>query len=326
MTRVVKVAVAGCGTVGGALIDLLERHGEALQRRRGLRVAVTRVLVRDAARPRSVGVDRALFTDRVDEFLETPSDIVVEAIGGTTAARDIAHGALARGRRLVTANKALLRVEGPALDALARAHRAAGAALDFEAAVGGSVPVVRLLRESLAGHGLQRIRGVLNGTTNYILSRVEQGLPFAEALAQAQRAGFAEADPSRDLDGTDAADKIAVLAWLGFGVDPSSLEIRTSGIDASWAEEARAAARRGRAVRLVATAVRIGDSVQATVAPRVVPRGHPFAQVRDEQNLIQLESESAGTLTVAGAGAGGSATASAVLADILRHGAFDAAS
>lgn len=326
MTHVVKVAVAGCGTVGGALIDLLERHGDALQRRRGLRVAVTRVLVRDASRPRSIALDRALLTDRVDEFLDTPADIVVEAIGGTTAAREIAHGALGRGRRLVTANKALLRVEGPALDALAHAHRAAGASLDFEAAVGGSVPVVRLLRESLAGHGLQRIRGVLNGTTNYILSRVERGMAFADAVAQAKRAGFAEADPTRDLDGTDAADKIAVLAWLGFGVDPASLDIRTRGIDDTLAQEARAAARRGRAVRLVATAIRIGESVQASVAPRVVPRGHPFAQVRDEQNLIQLESESAGTLTVAGAGAGGSATASAVLADILRTGAPYAAS
>ncbi len=326
MSRVVKVAIAGCGTVGGALVELLDRHAEAIQRRRGQRYAVTRVLVRDAKRPRGLPLDRALFTERVDEFLESPADIVVEAIGGTGVARTVAQGALRRGRRLVTANKALLRVEGPVLDALARVHRADGAALDFEAAVGGAVPVVRLLRESLAGQGLQRIRGVLNGTTNYILSRVERGLPFAEALAAAQRAGFAEQDPTRDLDGTDAADKIAVLAWLGFGVDPALLDVRCRGIDESLVQEARRANARGRALRLVATAVRIGDGVHASVAPRVVPRGHPFAQVRDEQNLIQLESESVGTLTVAGAGAGGSATASAVLADILRHGASDAAS
>jgi homoserine dehydrogenase len=326
MTRVIQVAVAGCGVVGGALLELVARHEETLQRRHGVRFEVRRVLVRDAARPRGVAVDRAVFTERVDHFLETPVDVVVEAIGGTTTARSVAHGALVRGRRLVTANKALLRVEGPILAALARAHRAQGAALDFEAAVGGSVPVVRLLRDSLAGQGLHRIRGVLNGTTNYILSRVEQGLPFADALAAAQRAGFAEADPTRDLDGTDAADKIAVLAWLGFGADPSTLEIRHRGIDDAVAAEARAVAKRGRAIRLVATAVRIGDGVHASVAPRVVPRGHPFAQVRDEQNLIQLESESAGTLTVAGAGAGGSATASAILADLLRHGVPDAAS
>ena len=326
MSRLVKIAVAGCGTVGAALIELLDRHGPAIERRRGVRYAVTRVLVRDAKRPRGLPVDRALFTERVDDFLATPADIVVEAIGGTEAARHVAHGALRRGRRLVTANKALLRVEGPVLDALARVHRADGAALDFEAAVGGAVPVVRLLRDSLAGHGLQRIRGVLNGTTNYILSRVERGVPFAEALAAAQRAGFAEQDPTRDLDGTDAADKIAVLAWLGFGVDPALLSIRTRGISEALAVDAQRAAAKGRAIRLIATAVRIGDGVHASVAPRIVPRGHPFAQVRDEQNLIQLESESVGTLTVAGAGAGGSATASAVLADILRHGASDAAS
>lgn len=326
MSHVVKVAIAGCGTVGAALVELLDRHGDALHRQRGLRYAVTRVLVRDANRARGLPLDRALFTQRVDEFLESPADIVVEAIGGTDVARVVAQGALRRGRRLVTANKALLRVEGPVLDALARAHRAQGAALDFEAAVGGAVPVVRLLRDSLAGQGLQRIRGVLNGTTNYILSRVERGVPFGDALAAAQRAGFAEQDPTRDLDGTDAADKIAVLAWLGFGVDPARLEVRTRGIDESLAGEARRAAARGRAVRLVATAVRIGDGVHVSVAPRVVPRGHPFAQLRDEQNLIQLESESAGTVIVAGAGAGGPATASAVLADILRHGASHAAS
>lgn len=321
MSTRVRIAVAGCGTVGGSLLDLLDRHGPEIARRCGVRYEVSKVLVRDASRPRGAALDRRLLTDAVEEFLDAPADIVVEAIGGVPDASRIARHALARGRRLVTANKALLRVEGPALDALAQAHRARGATLDFEAAVGGGVPIVRLLRESLAGHGLFRIRGVLNGTTNFILSRVAAGAGFAEALAAAQRAGFAEADPTRDLDGTDAADKLAVLAWLGFGVDPTSLTIRTEGIDASVAADAVAAARRGRALRLVATATLVGDGVYATVAPRVVPAAHPFARARDEENLIQLESESAGTVTVAGRGAGGPATASALLADILRHGA-----
>lgn len=314
----VRVAVAGCGTVGGALLNLLQRHGPDITRRSGLRYEVVRVLVRDISRPRSVQVEREVLTDHLDEFLHAPADVVVEAIGGVPVAKQLAERALARGRRVVTANKALLRVNGPALAALAREHRSRGASLDFEAAVGGGVPVVRLLRESLAGHGLQRIRGVLNGTTNYILSRVERGASFEGALLAAQRAGFAEADPTRDLDGTDAADKIAVLAWLGFGADPSSLDVRTLGITPELVSDARAAARRGRALRLVATAVRIGDGVHASVAPRIVPAGHPFAQARDEENLIQLQSESAGTVTVAGRGAGGSATASAILADILR--------
>lgn len=317
----IRIAVAGCGTVGGALLDLLERHGPGIAQRSGVQYRVSSVLVRNAARPRSTLVDRSLLTDRVDDFLAVPSDVVVEAIGGVTAAAHIARTALGRGRRVVTANKALLRVEGPALAALALAHRSRGAALDFEAAVGGGVPIVRLLRESLAGHGLLRIRGVLNGTTNFILSRVERGVPFAEALAAAQRAGFAEADPSRDLEGVDAADKIAVLAWLGFGADPAALTVRTHGVGPDLAARAVAAARRGRALRLIATAARVGDGICASVAPRVVPAGHPFAQARDEENLIQLESESAGTVTVAGRGAGGSATASALLADILRAGA-----
>lgn len=321
MSTPVRIAVAGCGTVGGALLDLLDRHGPTIAARSGVRYEVARVLVRDVQRPRASVVDRGLLTDDATEFLDTPADVVVEAIGGVAAAGHIARTALGRGRRLVTANKALLRVEGPALQALARAQRERGAALDFEAAVGGGVPIVRLLRESLAGHGLTRIRGVLNGTTNYILSRVERGISFADALRQAQRAGFAEADPTRDLDGTDAADKIAVLAWLGFGVDPAQLDVRTTGIGPELAAEALAVAKRGRALRLVATATNVGGGIHATVAPRVLPAGHPFAQARDEHNLIQLESESAGTLTVAGRGAGGSATASAILADILLTGA-----
>ncbi len=314
----IKLAVAGCGTVGGALLDLLERHGPQLAARRGVRYEVTRVLVRDRSRPRAGHLNQALLTDCVDEFLATPADVVVEAIGGVTDAAQIARTALSRGRRFVTANKALLRIEGPQLTALARTHRARGATLDFEAAVGGGVPIVRLLRDSLGGQGLHRIRGVLNGTTNFILSRVERGESFASALAAAQAAGFAEADPSRDLDGRDAADKIAVLAWLGFGVDPASLEVRTTGITPAIAADAVAAAKRGRVIRLVATATLIGDGVYATVAPRVVPAAHPFARVRDEANLIQLDSESSGTLTFAGPGAGGSATAASLLADILK--------
>lgn len=321
MIVAVDVAVAGCGTVGGALLDLLAQHGAALERRAGVRFRVTRVLVRDARMPRSSGVPRELLTDELDEFLAAPSDVVVEAIGGVGRAETIARHALARGRRVVTANKALLRVAGPALAALAHAHRHAGAALDFEAAVGGGVPVVRLLRESLAGHGLRSVRGVLNGTTNYILSRIEQGATFGEALAAAQRAGFAEADPSRDLNGQDAADKIAVLAWLGFGADPARLDVRVRGLSAGIAAEVACAARKGKVIRLVATAVRVSHGIHASVAPRVLHRSDPLAQVRDEENLIQVESESCGVVSVSGRGAGGQATASALLADLLRAAA-----
>jgi homoserine dehydrogenase len=318
MIATVRVAVAGCGTVGGALIDLLAQHGPRLERRSGARYELSRVLVRDAALPRSACVDRTLLTDDLDEFLETPTDVVVEAIGGTGRADAIARRTLARGRRLITANKALLRVAGPELAAIAHQHRHAGAALDFGAAVGGSVPVVRLLRESLAGHGLRTIRGVLNGTTNYILSRIERGATFDDALRAAQHAGFAEADPTRDLTGADAADKIAVLAWLGFGVDPCALDVRTRGLTPSIVAEVRAAARQDKVIRLVATAVRVSYGVHASVHPKVLHRSDPFAQVVDEQNLIQVESESSGTISISGRGAGGEATASALLADLLK--------
>ncbi len=315
---VVRVAVAGCGTVGGALIDLLERHREGIARRHEVRFEVVRVLVQDAALPRSSAVPRAIVTDQLHEFLATECDVVVEAIGGTTIAGAIARTTLARGRRLVTANKALLRAEGPVLAAIARTHAFQGAALDFEAAVGGGVPVVRALRESLAGHGVRAVRGVLNGTTNYILSRLELGATFAEALADAQRAGFAEADPTRDLTGLDAADKIAVLAWLAFGIDPTALDVHATGLGADIAHRVREAKLDGRVIRLVAQAEWRGDTVAASVAPLALDPAHPLARVRDEENVVLIESESAGTITLHGKGAGGGATASALLADLLR--------
>lgn len=316
--QVVRVAVAGCGTVGGALLDLLARHGDGIARRGGARFEVVRVLVRDGTRPRSAAVPRTLVTEQLAEFLATDCDVVVEAIGGTTVAGAIARGTLARGRRLVTANKALLRAEGPALAALARAHAFRGAALDFEAAVGGGVPVVRALRESLAGHGVRAVRGVLNGTTNFILSRLELGATFAEALLEARRAGFAEADPSRDLEGLDAADKIAVLAWLAFGVDPTALAVHTAGLGDDIAHRVRQARLDGRVIRLVAQAELRDGTVSASVAPLALDPAHPLARVRDEENVVLIDSDSAGTITLHGRGAGGHATASAVLADLLR--------
>lgn len=315
----IRIALAGAGTVGGALLDLLDRERHALLARLGVRFEVVSVLVRDAARPRSARLDRARLTDDVDAFLRAEAEVVVEAIGGTTVAGAIARATLLRGRRLVTANKALLRAEGPALASLVRAHEHLGAALDLEAAVGGGVPVVRVLRDSLAGHGLTAVRGVLNGTTNYILSQMERGHEFHAALAEAQRAGFAEADPSRDLDGTDASDKLAVLSWLAFGTDPRTLRIRTEGLAPDIGARVAAARLDGRVIRLVAQAERDPDGhVRASVAPVALDPTHPLARVQDEENVIVVESTSAGAITLHGRGAGGDATASALLADILR--------
>ncbi len=317
----IRIALAGCGTVGGALLDLLARHGGSIERRTGLRFEVVSILVRDRELPRSVNVPRERLTDSVQEFLAVPADIVVEAIGGVTTAATIARATLARGQRLVTANKALLRAEGPALAALAHGRAPLGAAIDFEAAVGGGVPIVRALRESLTGHGISRIRGVLNGTTNYILSRVEDGDDEATALRAAQRAGFAEADPSRDLTGLDAADKIAVLAWLAFGVDPTRLSVRTLGLPPDLATAVRNAKAKGRVLRLVAEVEERDGVVRASVAPVLLDANDPLARARDEENVVVIESESAGAITLHGRGAGGLATASALLADLLRASA-----
>ncbi len=317
----VRIALAGCGTVGGGLLDLLDRHGEEHERRSGRRFQVVRILTRDRARPRSPRIQCDLLTDSPEEFLATPADIVVEAIGGVDTAGAIGRAALTRGSRFVTANKALLRAAGPELERLAHAHRSRGATLDFEAAVGGGMPVVRLLRDSLAGHGVQAIRGVLNGTTNFLLSRIERGASFDEALADARRAGFAEADPSRDLSGLDAADKVAVLCWIAFGIDPATLPVETEGLPTALEEVVHSAADVGRVVRLVASARRSLRGVKAFVRPMLLRKGDPLARARDEENVVQVKSESCGTITLSGRGAGGSATASAILADLLRASA-----
>jgi homoserine dehydrogenase len=205
--RTVRVALAGCGTVGGELVRILHHAADDIRLRHGLRFELTRVLVAHRARPRPGELDTSLLTTDVDAFLTdaAEADVVVEAVGGIDPALRIATAALRGGKRLVTANKALVAAHGPRLVALARKH---GGRLDFESAAAGGIPIVRALREPLSLTGITRVRGILNGTTNYILSRVEDGWTFPAALADAQARGFAEADPSRDLSGEDAADKL----------------------------------------------------------------------------------------------------------------------
>ncbi|HEX6910202.1 MAG TPA: homoserine dehydrogenase, partial [Longimicrobium sp.] len=256
----------------------------------------------------------------LDAFLAAAAeaDVVVEAIGGLEPALSIARVALGRGKRLVTANKALLAAHGPELAALARRH---GGRLDFESAVGGGIPVVRTLRESLSLTGIQAVRGILNGTTNYVLSRLEDGWTFADALADAQARGFAEADPSRDLSGEDAADKLRVLAWLAFGTEPARLDVRRRGLAHGADRLARAARALGGAVRLVAEAARVPEGVAASVEPVLVPAGGDLARTRDEENLVVVESHWNGRVRLAGPGAGGGPTASALLGDLVRPAA-----
>jgi homoserine dehydrogenase len=313
--RTVRVALAGCGTVGGELVRILHHGAAETRARHGLRFVLTRVLVAHGGRPRPDELDRALLTTDLDAFLAEEADVVVEAIGGIEPALSIARHALERGRRLVTANKALIAAHGPELAALARRH---GGRLDFEAAAGGGIPVVRALRESLSLTGIRSVRGILNGTTNYVLSRLEDGWTFAGALARAQALGFAEADPSRDLSGEDAADKLRVLAWLAFGVEPARLGVRRRGLGDGADRLAHAARALGGAVRLVAEAARTAEGVVASVEPVLVSAGCDLGRTRDEENLVVVESDWNGRIRLAGPGAGGGPTASALLGDMVR--------
>jgi homoserine dehydrogenase len=313
----VRVALAGCGTVGGELVRMLHRDAAETGARHGLPFQLVRVLVAHGDHPRPDELDRALLTTDLDTFLGTDADVVVEAIGGLEPALTIARAALARGGRLVTPNNALVAAHGPELAALARRS---GGRLDFESAVGGGIPIVRTLRESLSLTGIQAVRGILNGTTNYVLSRLEDGWTFTDALADAQARGFAEADPSRDLRGEDAADKLRILAWLAFGTEPARLQVRRRGLGDGADRLARAARALGGAVRLVAEAARVPNGVAASVEPVLVSVTSDLGRTRDAENLVLVESGTNGRIRLAGPGAGGAPTATALLGDMVRAG------
>jgi homoserine dehydrogenase len=253
-------------------------------------------------------------TTSADALLDDDVDVLVEVIGGTNTSRTLVESALDRGVRVVTANKALLGERGAALEARASTSRVR---LDFEGAVCGAIPVVRCLRSGAAGVGITRVSGILNGTSNYVLERVAQGDSLAAAIAAAQHHGYAEADPTRDLDGRDAEDKLRILAWLAFGVAPAMLPVTRRGVDHETAMWAARAAAEGDRVKLLATVTHDGASLTGHIFPTRVSGTDPWAQVTGPRNRIAVESGSAGTLVFEGAGAGGLATAGAVYSDLL---------
>ncbi len=315
-----RVALAGCGHVGGNLLDLFGERAAQFPDARP--VLVERVLVRDPSRPRpalaqaiarGIVPTGAIITDAT-ELLDDDIDVLVEAIGGTTTARTLVETALRRGIRVVTANKALLGERGAALQALARTT---GVRLDFEGAVCGAIPIVRCIRSGSAGVGISTVSGILNGTSNFVLENVAEGQSLAEAVASAQRLGYAEADPTRDLNGQDAEDKLRILAWLAFGVEPASLRVTRRGIEAETAAWAARVAAEGDRVKLLASVSREGDEFIARILPTRVTSDDAWAHVAGPANRVVIESESAGALVFQGAGAGGLATAGAVLADVV---------
>lgn len=308
-----RVALAGCGAVGSAFLHIVhERNREARHRP----IEVVRVLVRDVARDRGVPFACERFTADLDTFLDTPADAVVEAVGGIEPMLTVARRTLEEGRDWVTANKALVAEHGAEL---AERARYTGAGFGTEAAVAAGVPVVAALRHSLAHCGVRSLRGILNGTTNYMLSALEEGVQWDAALDDARARGFAEADPGRDLEGLDAEDKIRVLAWFTFGIDPAELRVDRLPVPAAPHTLLADARRWGCVLRQVAEVRRVEGQLQAVVAPTFATDGSALQGTRFERNLVEIDTRDAGGLRLSGPGAGGRATASALLADLLRR-------
>lgn len=312
----VRIGVLGCGNVGAALVRLVDDHADLIAARAGRKVEVVRVAVRDVGRVRNVPLPSDAFTDDAASMVVADDiDLIVEVMGGLDPARELITAALDAGKPVVSANKELLANAGKEL--VERAEKA-GVDLLFEAAVAGGIPLIRPLRESLAGERITRILGIVNGTTNFILTRMaEDGWTFDVALAEAQRLGYAEADPSADVGGHDAAAKAAIIASIAFGAHVTQDDVHTEGITGVSIEDVVAAEKLGYVVKLLAIAETRDGAVSARVHPALVPASHPLAAVRESFNAVFIEGEAVGELMLYGPGAGGGPTASAVLGDLV---------
>ena len=314
----VRVALLGCGNVGSALAEILLTRQEEIAARTGIHLELVGIAVANANKARSDVIPPALIgTDAAALVARDDVDVVVEVIGGMHPAHELIESALRSGKPVVTANKALLAVSGAELAEMAAA---AGVDLLYEASVGGAIPVIRPLRESLAGEQIMRVMGIVNGTTNFILTRMEEdGCSYEDALAEAQWLGFAEADPTMDVGGFDAAHKITILAALAFGSDVVDADVYREGITTISAADVAYANRLGYAVRLLAIAELIegGPEVSVRVHPAMVPRAHPLASVRGAFNAVFVEGAVSGELMLYGRGAGGGPTAGAMLGDLV---------
>jgi homoserine dehydrogenase len=316
MDRILRVGIAGLGTVGGAVAQLLAKQAQDLAARTGSAIRVAAVSARHPNRDRGVDLSSTkFFGDPVALAQSDEIDVFVELIGGEEGpARASVTAALASGKSVVTANKALLARYGIELAALAEKHNVA---LAFEAAVAGGIPIVKTLREGLAGNRVERVFGILNGTCNYILSRMElEELSFTECLADAQSLGYAEADPTFDIGGFDTAHKLAILASLAFGVKLDADAISIEGIEDISLADLTAARELGFRIKLLGVAQRTPHGVEQRVHPTMVPLSSSVAQVMGVTNAVTIDADAVNELTLVGPGAGGMATASAVVADI----------
>jgi homoserine dehydrogenase len=310
-----RIGLAGLGTVGAAVVELIAQQARSLEQRCGRPVRVTAVTAR-SRRKRGGRVDNLRWVDDPVALANDPEiDCFVELMGGADDPALSAIGAaLKSGKSVVSANKALIARHGLKLAALAERHHVA---FNYEAAVGGAIPVIKTLREGLAGNAIDRVYGILNGTCNYILTRMEQeGLSFEDCLKDAQRLGYAEADPTFDIDGHDTAQKLAILASLAFGTQLSEKAVYVEGIRSIAPEDLRAAAELGYRVKLLGVAVRTRSGIEQRVHPTMVPLHSSLAQVMGVTNAATIDAEGMPPITLVGPGAGGNATASAVVADI----------
>ncbi len=311
------IGVLGCGNVGAALVELIDRQGDDIAARTGVRLQVGRVAVRSLSKERAVTVPAELLTTDAHAVVTDPSiDLVVEVIGGIEPARELIASALKAAKPVVTANKELLANVGVELFGAADS---AGVDLLFEAAVAGGIPIIRPLRESLVGEPVSRVMGIVNGTTNYILTKMtEDGWSYANALSEAQSLGYAERDPTADVEGFDAGAKAAIIATIAFGAKVVAGDVYHEGISSLTQADIDFATRLGYVIKLLAIAERFDDdSVAVRVHPAMLPVEHPLASVRDSFNAVFVEGGAVGDLMFYGRGAGGFPTASAVLGDVV---------
>ncbi len=316
--RVVRIGVLGCGNVGAAFVRLVEQQSSVIEQRTGVRLEIVSVAVRNMSRDRDVQLSEGLLTRDAHSVVADPNvDLVVEVIGGIEPARELIFSALAAGKPVVTANKELLANVGTELYAAADA---AGVDLLFEAAVAGGVPVIRALRESLRGEPVSRVMGIINGTTNFILTKMtEEGAEYAAALSEAQHLGFAERDPTADVEGFDAGAKAAILASIAFGAKVVAGDVYHEGISRVTAADIAVAKRLGYVIKLLGIAERdrVSGDIAVRVHPAMVPNTHPLTSVRASYNAVFIEGDAVGSLMFYGRGAGGNPTASAVLGDVI---------
>jgi homoserine dehydrogenase len=311
----VGVALLGYGTVGASVSRMLAESGDEIERATGHRLRVVRALVRDTGKERSFPAAEGVLTTDFAAIRDDPAiDVVAEVMGGLEPAGGYVRALLEAGKPVVSANKQLIAREGAELFAAASA---AGVQLRFEASVCAAIPVVKVLRESLIATNVHRVLGIVNGTTNFILSRMERGGSYADALAEAQSLGYAEADPSDDVNGADAAAKMAILATVAFGSRVTLEEVETRGITEIEPAHVAAAAALGMVVRLVGIATLADGAVDVRVQPAFVERSHPLAAVDGAFNAVMLQGDAIREITLEGPGAGGTETASAVVADLV---------